>query len=373
MPIALVSCVALLLASAEERPPLVVLEPEVKGASPVEAAGVVNAIAAGAREVDAFSVLSPTDLRALLSVERQKQLVGLGGETSVALQALGARHAIASTLTKAGDGLRAELRLLDVESGKVLSQRGVPEAKTLAALTVALPGLTQEALAPLLAEQLGQLLVRSSEDAADVLVDDKLLGSTPLLAPLAVPRGRHRVEVRKEGFIARKGSVTVQKGELAMVDLGLLPSPDFANAYRTRNLRLRIEAIAAGATAVAAITTAVVLDRFVAEPAYQNEFKPRADLLALANQTDTPAATGAVQERCAADLTACRADALGLQSRISSMQTVSVVLLGVGAAAAVGAVVCFVLGEDPNRYGRLSVGVAPAPGGGGALLVGGAL
>lgn len=363
--LSVLAVVASLSLGAEERPALVVLEAEAKSVTPVEAAGVVTAIAQGAREVDAFQVIAPSDMRALLSIERQKQMVGLSSETTPVLEALGARHALASSVTKLGTSYQAEIRLLDVQTGKVLSQRAATPQASLSDLTTQLKVLAQEVLGPILAEQQGSLVVRSSEEGADVVVDDKLVATTPMLTPLALPRGRHRLEVRKEGFITRRTTVTIPKGDVAVEDLAMVPSADFANAWRSKHQKLRIAAWATTGLAVASFVTAFAVDRFVAEPAYQNEFRPRADFLSLAAQVEMPVATSEVQQQCAMDLAACRSKAEAARSQVASAQTASMVLLGVGVASAVAAAYCWLVGENPNRYGSgaVSLGLTPQSGG----------
>jgi hypothetical protein len=364
--IALVAAVLL----AAEQPALVVLEPEAKGASAVEAAAVVTAIARGARELEAFQVVTSADLRAVLGLERQKQLVGLGSESAPIFESLGANHALASSVSKVGSMFQVEVRLLDTHSAKVLAQRSLPPSANLGELTQALAGVSQEVLGPLLANELGTLLVRSTEEGAEVRVDDKLVASTPMSAPLSVARGRHRLELRREGFISRKVSVAIAQGELTVQDVSLVPSADFAEAWRARNSRLRLGAWISTGVAIVSVGLAFSLDRFVAEPTYQNEFKPRAATLALAAAQPDAVGSAEIERECLKDTVACRAQTEGVKTRISGLQTTSAVLLGVGAAAAVAAAYCFISGDDPNRYSRLAAGVAPTAGGAAVVLSG---
>ena len=167
-----------------------------------------------------------------------------------------------------------EIRLLDVATQRVLNQKTLGPVTTVTEIATALPGLAQELVAPLLKDQQGYLLVRTREEAAEVLVDDTLAGSTPLKAPLTLSRGTHRVQVRKDGFIAQTRSVRIEPNQTRVEDVDLVPSPDYAAAYRDKNGRARVGAWIATGVAVVSISAAIWLD-VAAHNEYNNEFYPR--------------------------------------------------------------------------------------------------
>ncbi len=239
--IAVLSVLAAFAAFAdEEKPAIAVMELANKGGAPMESEAAGVAVARGLRELDAFEVISSDDLRTMLQMERQKQLLGMDSDgVKATATALGVRHTIVGSLTKVGNGFEAELRLLDGTTSKIVNQKGT-KAESLEALLPSLRGLVQEVVGPLLAAEQGALLVNTREEGAEIIVDDVSRGSTPLAAPIALPRGRHRVVVKKDGFIARTGLAVVQKNELSVLDVTLVPSNDFVAAYRSRSTKMRV-------------------------------------------------------------------------------------------------------------------------------------
>lgn len=67
----------------------------------------------------------------------------------------------------------------------------------------------------------GPLTVTVNEAGAQLLVDDKPMGTTPLAAPLRVAAGPHRVRVAKDGFIPVDQLPNVQAGTGATLDVKL--------------------------------------------------------------------------------------------------------------------------------------------------------
>ncbi len=342
-----------------------VLELDNKGATQLQAEAATLSVARGLRELDVFSVLSSSDVRQLLAIERSKQLIT--GNSAAGLSnlgsALGARNAVVGSITKLNGGLQIELRLLDTTTSRVVSQRAFGPA-TLDKLAQVLPGLAQELVGPLLREHQGTLMVRSREEGAEVLVDDTLVASLPLLKP----RGNHRLELRKNGFIAQIQSVHIEPGQLTIQEVMMVPSPEYEEAYRKRNASLRLGASLATAGAVVAIAGAVLLDRLSTDPLYREEFVPRQTWLEEHTGVKTtqggpsqfasdPKALAAYQS-CIGQADACRDKATQLQNQIRLQQYAEIGLGVIGVAAAATAVYLWVTGEDPNRYNHLNGSVS---------------
>jgi TolB-like protein len=356
------------LARAEPpRPTLAVVDLEAKGATELEADAASMGVVRGLRQLDAFQVLSAGDVRQLLAIERSRQILGDAGDAGQVAglgQALGAQHVVAGTVTKLGGELRVEIRLLDTAAGKVLAQKDLGPMGV-EALAAALPPLAQELVGPLLREQQGELRVNSSEEAAEVVVDEVLVASTPMRTPVALPRGAHRLVVRKDGFIAQARTLRIEQGQLTVENVRLMPSADYAEAYRLRHGRLRVGAYIATALAVGAVGGAYLLDRDVTEPTYRHQFLPRK--LALAESPppeEFDAEDRRIWSQCGADPIACGKQLEGYQGAIRTQQFLTGGLIVVGAAAGVVATYLWLTGEDPNRYADLVAGVSlgPSPG-----------
>ncbi len=351
----------------EGKPSLAVFDLKANDAKPAETAAALNAVVKGLRELDAFDVLSSDDLRQLLAIERQKQMLGVESDATVSasVQAIGVKNVIVGSVTRTGAGLSAELRLLDAKDNKVVAQRTVQPQPSFDKLAASLSVVAQELVGKLLFLEQGQLLVRTREEGAEVVVDDVSVGSTPLTAPVKLPRGRHRLTVKKDGFIARVTVVSVQREQLTLEDVTLVPSADYVAAYNARNKRLRAGGYVAIGIAAAGFLSAVLIDRLVAEPKYQNEFKPRQEVLeaiATGRAGTGDGLIGMVRQDCFAAPDQCRDEARALSSTINTMQILTWVMAGVGAAGVAAAAYCFVSGEDPNRYAQLVASVTPSGG-----------
>lgn len=76
------------------------------------------------------------------------------------------------------------------------------------------------------ADGLGQLWVRSELPGAEVLLDGKRVGTTPLTSSIPVVPGEHQVALRREGYRTVSNRVTVGVG--ATAEVSLEPRPDRA-------------------------------------------------------------------------------------------------------------------------------------------------
>jgi hypothetical protein len=72
--------------------------------------------------------------------------------------------------------------------------------------------------------QIGAISIDLSEAGADVLVDGRSVGASPLVAEVLVAPGLHRVRAVKSGFDVTEESVDVEKGGSRSVTLSIKPS-----------------------------------------------------------------------------------------------------------------------------------------------------
>jgi hypothetical protein len=361
--------------AVQTRPPLLVLDLEARGGGVPEAQAATINVVRGLRDLDVFQVLSADDVRQLLALERTRQLSGAKGESALGElgKALGATDAVVGSVTRAGGKLQVEIRLLDVATQKVLNQKTLGPVSSVTEIASALPGLAQELVSPLLKDQQGYLLVRTKEEAAEVLVDDTLVGSTPLKAPLTLSRGLHRLQIRKDGFIAQTRSVRIEPNQTRVEQVDLVPSQDYAAAYKDKNGRVRVAAWVATGVAVVGISAAIWLD-VAAHTEYNNDFYPRQQWLLGASgqgpQTKPPSVASnptasANWDQCTAQgAKFCTAQAQSAQSSVQTLQWLTAGTAVVAAAATGVAIWLFVSGKDPNRYTDVVAGVGPTEKGG---------
>ncbi|HEY3256336.1 MAG TPA: PEGA domain-containing protein, partial [Polyangiaceae bacterium] len=99
------------------------------------------------------------------------------------------------------------------------------------------------------AKRPANLTIRSRIVDAEVLLDEKSIGKTPLASSLAVPAGQHSVELRRAGYQSGKQQVEVGESSTAEVTLDLaIDSPalardgaDLTISVREPNLNLSID------------------------------------------------------------------------------------------------------------------------------------
>jgi tetratricopeptide (TPR) repeat protein len=99
------------------------------------------------------------------------------------------------------------------------------------------------------AKRPANLTIRSRIADAEVLLDEQSIGKTPLAASLAVPSGKHTVELRRPGYQSGKQLVEVGESSTAEVTLDLAVDPqalaeqgaDLTISVREPNLNLSID------------------------------------------------------------------------------------------------------------------------------------
>ncbi len=335
----------------------------------------------GLRQLEVFQVLSSDDVRQLLALERTRQLSGAKAEGSVGQlgAALNAPNAVVGSVTRVGGKLQVEIRLIDAPTQKVLSQKSLNQV-TVEQVAAQLPGLAQELMAPLLREQQGFLVVKSREEAAEVLVDDTLVGSIPLKGSIDLSRGVHRLTVRKDGFIAQTRSVRIEPKQTTVEEVELQPSADYAKVYKDKYGKMRVGAWIATGVAIAGITTAVIMNSS-ASSQYDEEFKPRQAWLQGAAGTgpqtkppeiaNNPTASAAWDSCTTSGAAACKQAAEDAKSSVQVKQYVAIGAGVIGVASAGIATWLWLSGKDPNRYADVVAGVSPNGQGGMTLALAG--
>jgi tetratricopeptide (TPR) repeat protein len=78
----------------------------------------------------------------------------------------------------------------------------------------------------MIARRTAFLTVNGNVEFSEVLVDDVLVGKTPLDAPLLVDAGVHRVTLRRSGYLPRTTNVTLAGGDEQTLNVTLEVQPD---------------------------------------------------------------------------------------------------------------------------------------------------
>lgn len=120
-----VMLLAAVLAAEADKPKLLVLDVQaLGGADATLAQAVTQAVISEVSAKGFYQVLSSRDLSAMLGIERQKQLMGCGEDSSSCLTelsgAINAQFAVAGSVSRFGDALQLNLQLFDNKKGQVV-------------------------------------------------------------------------------------------------------------------------------------------------------------------------------------------------------------------------------------------------------------
>ncbi len=330
-------------------------------------AGAVSGLVANElQRMGAFKVTTPSQVREMLSLDRQQQLLGCSDDSclsGVALD-LGFDYLITGTLSSLASArgpsrLSLELVLLDRQT-RARAGSEVIDAADEAELMAHVASSVAKLVSGLLKARSGSLVVRSTETGSVLKVDEVVVGTTPLQGRLALAAGPHYLKLEKDGFVSWQKEVRIVPDELTEESARLVPSPDFIAAYESKQTKLRVGASAATGLAAASVVTAIAFETRSAS---------------LYGSKDGAGSFLELRQRVAAGDDSAREPMEAVKAQINTSQTITGVFIGIAVAGAVGAGALWLLGDDPGRYGAyrdvgLKAGLAPLPGGGFASLMG---
>lgn len=188
-------------------------------------------------ESEGFSGITRDDVKTVL--DQQADLALLGGDADGAAlgalgQAVGAGHIVAAVVTAIDGDTLVQARLIDTGKMSVLARRELKASETGGELLRAVADVTRLVLQPLFADARATLALTISEEGANVLVDGKQLGVSPV-KPLGLTGGYHLVTVTKQGFVSFQETIKAENGQTITRDVKLRPSVEFLTDYRARN------------------------------------------------------------------------------------------------------------------------------------------
>lgn len=321
------------------------------------ASALSGVVANELQRIGVFQVTTADQVRDLISLERQKQLLG-GGEGGQGAAELGNQLSVRYLVTGEVNKLKGpketvlslQLVLLDAVEGKRISSELV-NAKTEGELVSLVGPATVKLVAKALSGRTGTFYVSVAETGAQVKVDDTLRGTTPMPGRLELGAGPHILSVEKDGFVSYQKEVRIKPGEHHEESISLEPSQDFIQRYEASASRYRIGGYVAVGLAVAGFAGAGYFQ-------VQNQ-----NLYGGAEESGTFAfhqqkvLDGFEEE---GDVNH-RAEATRLRTQIEQGTTFTYVAVGVGAAAAIAATYFFIAGDPPGRYKKYEVISAIAP------------
>jgi TolB-like protein len=225
-----------------------------KGVGQDVAQNLTDVVTVALNELGVLDVLSRSDIQRMLEFETQKQLVGCESDTSCLAEiggALGVALLISGSVGKVGASFIINLTLTDTETVTVESreQRQVPSEDQLTAEARAAARFLVRAL---LAGQQGHLVLTGSESDADVEIDGRIVGVTPL-ARQTLAGGPHTLKVVKKGFVTWAKDIDIEKDQTTVVDAAMVPSLEFIEAYDSKAGTWRTLAYIAGGAGAAGL------------------------------------------------------------------------------------------------------------------------
>jgi TolB-like protein len=357
-------------ARAQSRPQIAVMDLEAKNVDKVLADSATDVVTNGLRELRVFRVISRSEIKQMLTIDRERQSVASGCSESSCLteigSALGARYLIVGSITginKEKGPYTLRVQLFDMNKAVVASEQLRQDLKSGKEVVDAAPNVAVAVVRPILDKEQGFLELVARENGCNVTIDGRLVGVTPLRVT-SLGWGPHRVVVEKTGFIAWAKDVQVEKNQATTEAVSLIPSPDFIDGYKARNRILRYGAYGTTVLAAAGFAAAAYLQFAKIDPTFER-FK---DLGAAWNAPDKSgilegACTTAFNRDASAkgnpgpptadiksSMDACYRYADSLAKAGAGHVTNARIATGVGVASAVGATYLWLSGEDPGRY-----------------------
>jgi hypothetical protein len=327
---------------------LYVMDPQVVELSE-SVAKTVSATIAQTIQEEGLNVFSRDDVRDILG--QATDLASLGSDAdSLSLgslgSAVGAQYIVTAVVSAVDDDVVVQTRLIEVAKSKVLERRESKASDHDGEILEAIKVGTRLILAPLFADMKGTLSVKVSEEGANVLIDDRQIGVSPIDEALTLPGGYHTLTVTKEGFIRHQESFRVEKGAAITSDVSLRPSLEFMQKWRARGeLYGTLAWSSAGATA-ALVGGAVAFGGLY----YYFGFMETERLTAVRDQIVADESLNPAIPEHENRINELNAPIIEAGNTGVLMSIVGGALGAVGVATAFTSIYFFVFGNDANKY-----------------------
>jgi hypothetical protein len=342
----------MLLTTLSAQPSLGVMDLELEGGTAREVGTAASSIITQELErLQLFRITSAETTRVMLGVERQRQLLGCDTCSGSSLSdAIELDFIVTGKIIKSKSDYTLTLALLPVGKATATSSARVTAPTEAKLLSEAGPTAVK-LVGKMLEGKQGTALITSSELGASVKVDDTLVGTTPLSAPVKLAGGPHVVAVEKDGFTLSRRELRINPDQETEAHFTLVPSPDTIHAYEAKARSTRL--LAWSSAAVAAVGLGVFAlgqleaDGLYGSPATKGTFLYAQSQLTAGVESDAS--------------TNYRTQATGLKNSIFTWEIISVSALAVAGVAAVASVVLFVVGDPPERYDAFHASLSVTP------------
>ncbi len=344
-------------AETSTRSKIAVLDLQDQGVGSEVASLLTGVVSTRLSEIGIFDVISRDDVRNMLTHEQDKMLIGcsdascyvdIGG-------VLGAQYLIAGSVGLVGKKYVVGLQRIDMDKKKVEKRVDRQFDGSRERLLQEVAHASYKVVEDILTAQSGTLLLSISEAGADISIDGKNVGVSPVQR-LSVPAGPRDIRVAKDGFIDWLRTEQIAPKGVQILDVNMIPSAQFIQEYEQRAQSQRMWAWITLGSAVALEAVAIGLRTYT-----YLEIDPIEDDYNQGNYRGLTAEEFYQEYRDDMD----RAETMDITAL-----TAGVVGLGVGVLSAY----FFLEGGDPDRYQRFrgmgsepalpTVTLSPATGGG---------
>jgi hypothetical protein len=284
-------------------------------------------------EIGIFQVISRDDIKNMLSHQQDQILLGCADESCLVKigGALGAKNLVAGTVGRVGEKYVISLQRIDVRDAKVIRRVEREFEGSRDKLLDEVRNAAYKVVEDILVEQSGEFILSVSEEGADVSVDGKTVGVSPLPG-MEIPAGPRDIRVSKQGFVDWVRTVQVEPKQTRMEDVTLIPSAAFIGDYEGRTASMRRWAWITLATLVALEAGAVGLKTYTLLEYDSIEDDYRAGNYGNLSQNE-------YYDKYKSDMD---------RAEIMDYAALSMAITGV--AVGIVSAYLFLEGEDPNRY-----------------------
>jgi len=192
-------------------------------------------------ELGIFDVISNEDVKNILILKQKNMLLGCRNESCFVDigDVLGVVYLVTGQVGKVGEKYVIGLQRIDVKASKVVRRIDRQFEGSVERLLAEVANASYKVVEDVLEAQSGKVLLSVSEEGADISVDDKIVGASPM-KQLSLPAGPRDIRVSKKGFVDWTRTIQVEPNGAQMLEVTMIPSAEFISAYedRAKNMRM---------------------------------------------------------------------------------------------------------------------------------------
>ena len=172
-------------------------------------------------KLDKYSIISQSEIKAMVGFEQEKQLLGCQDDTSCLAEiggALGVDRLITGSVGKLGNTIIVSIKLINTKNvtteGRVYESFKGNESLLVDTLKRLVPRLFGIAIKE---KGLGTLIIESELKGAKIYLDGNPIGNIPF-KPMKLKEGEYNVQVTKKGYKNWSGKIKIKGKQATEVD-----------------------------------------------------------------------------------------------------------------------------------------------------------